>query len=160
MRTAARRMRVPMLGACLVILLGGFFLSAQDSGTGYLKLKVHLSRAGVFIDGKYVGPAANFGSARKYALRAGEHEITLSDPRYQDFSTKVKIEAGKTTTPSQSLQAATVAPPPYGTLRIEGGTSKFDAVFVNGKFMGHVGEFSNSGQGLLLNLKTRTRHLC
>lgn len=151
MRTAAKRIRVPILGACLVILLGGFFLSAQESGTGYLKLKVHPGSAGVFVDDKYVGPAASFGFARKYPVPAGEHEIILRDPPYQDFSTKVKIEAGKTTTLSQSLQAATLAPPPYGTLRIQGGSSKFDAVFVNGKFMGHVDEFSNFAQGLLLN---------
>jgi hypothetical protein len=28
---------------------------------------------------------------------------------------------------------------------------KFAAVYVNGKFMGHAGEFNNSVQGLMLN---------
>jgi hypothetical protein len=150
MRTAAKRLRVPIFGACLIILLGSFSVSAEESGTGYLKVKAHPSKAGVFFDGKYVGPAANFGSARKYAVAPGEHEITLSDPRYQDFSTKVKIEAGKTTTLSQSLQPGTLADPPYGAVRIQGGSSKFDAVFLNDKFMGHVDEFDNFAQGLLL----------
>ena len=114
-------------------------------------MKANPTHAGVFIDGKYVGPAANFGFARKYAVPAGEHDVVLRDPRYQDFSTKVKVEAGKTVTVSQSLQAATLASPPFGKLRIEGGSSKFDAVYVNDKFMGHVDEFNNFAQGLLLN---------
>ncbi len=150
MRTVAKRKRVPILGACLVMLLGGFSVSGQDSGTGYLKVKANPGRAGVFVDNKYVGPAANFRIARKYALPAGEHDVTLKDPRYEDFSTKVKIEAGKTTTISQALKPETLADPPYGTLRVEGGSSKFDAVYLNDRFMGHVDEFSNFGQGLLL----------
>lgn len=151
MRTAAESIRITFLGTCLVVLLGGVYVSAQESGSGYLKVKARPSTAGVFVDDKYLGPAANFGFTRKYVVPAGEHQITLRDSRYQDFSTKVTIAAGKTTTLSQSLQAATVAPPPYGTLRIQGGSSKFDAVFVNGKFMGHVDEFDNFAQGLLLN---------
>ncbi len=149
MRTAAKNIQLAILGVCFLMLLGGLPLSAQESGTGYLKVKANPGRAGVFVDGKYVGPAANFRIARKYALPAGEHEITLKDPRFEDFSTKVKIEAGKTATISQALKSETLADPPYGTLRVEGG-GKFDAVFLNDKFMGHVDEFSNFGQGLLL----------
>ncbi len=150
MRTAAKNIQLAILGACFLMLLGGLPVSAQEGGTGYLKVKANPGRAGVFVDNKYVGPAANFRIARKYALSAGEHEITLKDPRYEDFSTKVKIEAGKTTTISQALKPETLADPPYGTLRVEGGSSKFDAVYLNDKFMGHVDEFSNFGQGLLL----------
>ncbi len=151
MRKESTRALLPILGACLAIFLGGFFAAAQESGTGYLKVHAHPGSAGVFIDGKYVGPAANFGTARKYPVAAGEHEVVLSEPRYQDFSTKVKIVAGKTTTISQVLQLGTPPKPPYGTLRIQGGSSKFDAVYLNGKFMGHLDEFNNSEQGLLIN---------
>jgi hypothetical protein len=49
--------------------------------TGVLKTKVNPGRAGVFIDGKYVGPAGNFGFSRKYSVPSGEHEIRLSEPR-------------------------------------------------------------------------------
>jgi hypothetical protein len=63
----------------------------------------------------------------------------------------VKIEVGKTATVSQTLQAAALASPPFGNLRIQGGSSKFDAVYVNDKFMGQIDEFNNLVQGLLLN---------
>jgi len=142
----------------LTIALGSLLLlwaapvAAQKGDTGYLKTHVNPGRAGVFVDGKYLGPAANFGMARKYALSAGEHEVRLLEPRYQDFSTTVKIEAGKTTTLSQTMQPVPLAKPPFGRLRIKtNDTDKFAAVYVNGKFMGHVDEFSNFAQGLLLN---------
>ena len=32
----------------------------------------------------------------------GEHEVKLNDPRYEEFSTKVTITAGKTTVISQT----------------------------------------------------------
>jgi hypothetical protein len=124
-------------------------MMAQQGG-GFLKAKVNPGRAGVFVDGKYLGPAANFRMARKYAVAAGEHELKLVDPRYEEFSTKVTITAGKTTVISETLKALPVPKPPFGRIRTEC-ADKFAAVYVNGKFMGHADEFSNSGQGLLLN---------
>ena len=121
-----------------------------QSSTGYLKTSVTPARAGVFVDGKYVGPAGNFGIGRKYAIAPGEHEIKLVEPRYEDVVTKVTITAGKTTKLSESLKALTPAKPPFGRLRTVS-ADKFSAVYVNEKYMGHAGEFNNSVQGLLLN---------
>jgi len=42
------------------------------------------------------------------------------------------------------------AKPPFGKLRVEN-PDHFAAVYINGHFMGHVDEFSNFAQGLLLN---------
>ncbi len=64
--------------------------------------------------------------------------------------TKVTIEPGKTTKLSETMKALPLAKPPFGRLRTPS-TDKFAAVYVNGKYMGHADEFSNSGQGLLLN---------
>lgn len=124
-------------------------LAAQDSN-GRLKVKTNSGRTGVFVDGKYLGPAANFKIARKYSLPAGEHEVILREPRYQEFKTTVRIEPGKTTTLSQQLQPRTLATPPFGTLKVSG-FDKYAAVFVNGGFMGHADEFDFARQGLLLN---------
>ena len=129
---------------------GAMPLAAQQ-GNGFLRAKANTGRAGVFVDGKYLGPAANFRMTRKYAVPAGEHEVKLADPRYAEYSTKVTIIAGKTTVITQDLTPAPVMQPPYGMLRTEGGSDKFAAVFVDGMFMGHVGEFSNFEQRLLLN---------
>jgi hypothetical protein len=140
--------RVQTLAGCagLMILLGIPAVAQQ----GYLKTSVSPGRAGVFIDGKYVGPAANFRVGRKYAVSAGSHEIRLTDPRYEDVVKNVQIEGGKTTRLSEKMKALPVPKPPFGRLRTIC-DDKFAAVYVNGKYMGHVDEFSNSSQGLLLN---------
>jgi len=143
------RINTLVCNAALLIAVCGIPVVAQEN-TGYLKTKVDPGRAGVFIDGKYVGPAANFGAGQKYKVAAGDHEITLSEPRYEDVVTKVTIQAGKTTKLSQTMKALPLAKPPFGRLRTSA-PDKFSAVYVNGKFMGHAGEFNNPLQGLLLN---------
>jgi hypothetical protein len=139
------------LSVCTVIafsLLGW----AQKSDSGTLKTEVNPGRAGVFVDGKYLGPAANFRIARKYPLPAGEHELTLTEPRYKEITTKVTIQPGKTSVVKQTMEALPKPKPPFGHLRVvQGSSSKFNAVYINGKYMGHIDEFSNSAQGLLIN---------
>lgn len=135
--------------AALLMAVATVPVVGQQNG-GYLKTSVNPGRAGVFIDGKYVGPAANFRVGRKYPVAAGQHEVRLSEPRYEDFVTKVNIQPGKTTKLAQTMKALEPAKPPFGVLRTITG-DKFAAVYVNGKFMGHADEFSNSSQGLKLN---------
>src|SRR5215470_17780338 len=89
------------------ITLIGAAVFAQ--GTGYIKAHIDPGRAGVFVDGKYMGPAANFKVARKYAVPAGEHEVKLIDPRYEEFTTKVTVTEGKTSEIKEKLKPL---PPP------------------------------------------------
>lgn len=138
--------------AVLSMLLAASALPAAD---GFLKVNANPGRAGIFVDGKYVGPAKNFGSTRKYALPAGEHEIKLTEPRYEDVTKKVTIEAGKTTKVSETLKALPLVKPPFGRIRIQGG-EKYDAVYVNNKFYGHIDEFDNFAQGILMPPGTYT----
>ena len=58
-----RMKRAGMCGAA-GLLLGGV-LFAQTTNSAYLKTKIKPGRAGVFVDGKYLGPAANFRIGRK-----------------------------------------------------------------------------------------------
>jgi hypothetical protein len=122
-------------------------MGAQQSGS--LKVKADPARAGVFVDGKYLGPAGNFGMARTYTVAAGEHELKLVDPRYEEVVQKITIQAGKRTSIAQTLKSVPLAKPPYGVLRTEA-ADKFTPVYINGKFYGHAGEFNNPTQGLLL----------
>jgi hypothetical protein len=128
-------------------LVAASSLCAQQ--TGYLKTKVDPGRAGVFIDGKYVGPAGNFGVGRKYSLPLGEHKIKLVEPRYEDIETSVKVESGKTVEVKQSMKALPVPKGPFGVLHTWS-ADKFAAVYVNDHFVGHAGEFNNPWQGLKL----------
>lgn len=120
------------------------------ANTGKLKTEIEPGRAGVFVDGKYLGPAANFKVAKTYDLAPGEHELKLEEPRYEEIVKKVTIVAGKKTVVKETMKAREVAKPPFGKLRTEN-PDHFAAVYVNGQFMGHVDEFSNFAQTLLLN---------
>ena len=132
----------------LTIVMLPMLSHGQENGS--LCVKANTGRAGVFVDGKYLGPAANFRIARTYAVASGEHEVKLADPRYEELTTKVTIKAGKKTTIHETLKELPPAKPPFGTLRTEN-NDKFAAVYVNDRYMGHVDEFSNSAQGLMLN---------
>ena len=136
------------VGLSSLLLLCGA-LVGQQKDTAYLKTKVDPGRAGVFVDGKYVGPARNFGSARKYALPPGKHEVKLVDPRYEEITTTVELTAGKTTDLNQTMKALPPAKGPFGMIHTAC-PDKFAAVYVNDKFYGHAGEFNNSTQALLL----------
>lgn len=133
----------------IAILLSLAVVCLGAEQMGKLKTDVSPGRAGVFVDGKYVGPAKNFKVAQTYALSPGEHEIRLVDPRYEVVTTKVTITAGKKTVLQQTLKELPVPKPPFGSLRTEN-ADHFAAVYVNGNYMGHVDEFSNPFQVLKL----------
>jgi hypothetical protein len=122
-------------------------LNAQN--TGSLSVKAHPGRAGVFLDGKYLGPAQNFGVARTYPVPAGDHELKLVDPRFEDLTKKITVPAGKKLKISESLKALPEPKGPFGSIRTIH-PDKFAAVYVYDKYMGHVDEFSNSSQVLQL----------
>lgn len=147
------RVRTSMAGAALLAMLAalgvGAPAGAQTGATGGLKVDAEPGRAGVFVDGKYVGPAANFGRTRTYTLPAGAHEVVLREPRYKDASLKVTVEAGRTTTVKQRLEPVEIPMPPFGKLKTKA-PGKYTAVFVNDAFMGHTDEFDNFAQSLQL----------
>jgi hypothetical protein len=138
-----------MKAALALPLLLALSLPLVAQSTGTLKVKVDPGRAGVFVDGKYLGPASNFGMARTYTVAAGEHELKLADPRYQEMTTKVTIVAGKRSVVTEKLTAVPLAKPPFGVLKTHS-ADKYAAVYINGKFYGHNDEFDNFAQGLLL----------
>ena len=133
----------------LILFCASVPAMAAKKDTGTLEPHVSPGRAGVFVDGKYLGPAANFGFPRKYELTPGEHKVLLTEPRYEDYSTTIQIEAGKTLKLERALVALPLVKPPFAKLKAKS-DSKFDGVWVNGKFMGHVDEFDNPYQFLLL----------
>jgi hypothetical protein len=147
-------MKSVVIGAIVFAVLGfthvPMLAQSAASGMGYVKTNVKPGRAGVFIDGKYVGPAANFRMSRKYALSEGEHEIKLCDPRYEEVTRTVTIRAGQTTKLSERLRRLPRPTPPFGLLRTVG-FDKYAAVYLNGRFYGHADEFSHFAQGLRLN---------
>ena len=126
---------------------------------GAIKAKVKPSRAGLWIDGKYMGPASRFTVAEKYSIEPGDHEVTLRDPRYEDMTTKVTVSAGKTAVVKGKLKPLAVPNPPFGRLRFGGGAAESfisvasgdtSPIYLNDKFYGYMDELNNAGGGLLI----------
>ena len=95
-----------LIALTLTFTLG--LAAAED--TGYIKARGNPGRAGMFVDGKYVGPPIRFSVPEKYAVTPGDHEVTFKDPRYEDYTTKVTVRAKKTTHIHFKLKAASRSP--------------------------------------------------
>lgn len=159
--------RLTLIGSYLIAAgLGVSLLHAQD--TGFVRARGKPGDAGLFINGTYAGPASRFTVPEKYASPAGEVEVTIKDPRYEDFTTKVTVRAKKTTKMKYALKLRESAKPPFGTFRLGGGEPEsflsisagdIGAVYLNDRFFGHVDEFNNKGSGVLLNPGTYELHI-
>lgn len=64
--------------------------------TSMLKLNIEPGRAAVFLDGKFVGHASEFGGAvHAMLISPGKHQIKVELPGYRTFETEVNLLAGQ-----------------------------------------------------------------
>lgn len=64
--------------------------------TATLKLTIEPGRAAVFLDGKYVGHASEFGgSFHSMDIATGKHEIKVELPGYRTYETQVNLVRGQ-----------------------------------------------------------------
>ena len=64
--------------------------------TSTLKLDVQPGRAAVFLDGKFVGHASEFGGVgHSMLLSPGKHRIKVELPGYRTFETEVNLIASQ-----------------------------------------------------------------
>jgi PEGA domain len=140
--------------------------AAKDKA--YIKVRVSPGDAGLFLNGKYVGPVSRFTVPEKYEAPIGEVEVSIRDPRCEDYTTKVTTVAGKTTHISYKLKRVEPAKPPFGLFRLGGGEAEsfmsvsggdVGAIYINGKYYGYVDELNNLGSGILLNPGTYDLHI-
>jgi len=107
--------------------------------------------SGVWIDGQYVGYLKELKGNKKVLLLPGEHTISVRQNGYQDFTQRVDLKPGEKLTVQVAMMKA-----PTGTNPAAWSTVKIDvnppraAVFLDGNFIGHVGEFEGFGRALLV----------
>ena len=64
--------------------------------TATLKISIQPSRAAVFLDGRFVGHASEFGGAfHSMLISPGKHQIKVELPGYRSFDTEVNLLAGQ-----------------------------------------------------------------
>jgi len=144
-----------------VFFLGSSFLifpsamPAQNQVLGEVKLvgKTKADKtSGVWIDGQYVGYVNELRDANKLLLLPGEHEISVRQSGYSDFTQKVMIEPQKRVILHVVMLRAPGAALPRVTSQIKLYVSPDRAaVFVDDAFVGNVSEFSGVGHGMLVS---------
>jgi hypothetical protein len=105
--------------------------------------------SGVWIDGQYVGYLKELKGDKKVLLLPGDHEISVRQNGYQDFKQRITISPGQKLVVPVVMQKG-----PSGALPAAWSIVKIDvvpsraAVFLDGRFVGHVGEFQGMGRSL------------
>src|SRR3989475_12548939 len=108
--------------------------------------------SGVWIDGQYVGYVNELRDENKLLLVPGEHEISVRQSGYSDFTQKVMIDPHKRVIVQVVMLRAPGAALPRVTSQIKLYVSpERAAVFVDDAFVGNVSEFSGIGHGMLVS---------
>jgi len=107
--------------------------------------------SGVWIDGQYVGYLKELKGTRKVLLLPGEHWISVRQTGYQDFTQTVSVNPGEKRVVQVAMQKAPTGamPAAWSTVKLEVNPNRA-AVFLDGRFVGHVGEFEGLGRSLMI----------
>lgn len=107
--------------------------------------------SGVWIDGQYVGYLKELKGTRKVLLLPGEHTISVRQTGYQDFTQTITLNPGEKRLIQVAMQKAPTGAMPnaWSTVKLEVNPNRA-AVFLDGRFVGHVGEFEGLGRSLMI----------
>jgi len=134
----------------VLVLLLSIPLCSQNQVLGEVQFVGKTKRektSGVWIDGQYVGYAGELKDDKKVLLLPGEHEISVRQSGYMDFTQKVVVEPGKKVVLHVTMQKDPRAQFPTVTSQLKlQVTPDRAAVFVGDGFVGTVREFSGVGK--------------
>jgi hypothetical protein len=107
--------------------------------------------SGVWIDGQYVGYLKELKGDKRVMLLPGGHEIIVRQAGLDDFVRKIIIEPGQEQTVRVAMQksAGWVTPSAVSTLKLKVQPDRA-AVFLDGRYIGHVGEFGGKFHSLVI----------
>jgi hypothetical protein len=109
--------------------------------------------SGVWIDGKYAGYVKELKGNRKVKLPPGEHEISVRQAGYKDFTKKLVVEPGQIQIVAVVMEEDTKAIYPgadAAELRLDI-RPKRAAVFVDNGYLGHGSDFGGRFHSMLVS---------
>jgi hypothetical protein len=143
--------------SAFVFLLATFAIAQENSNKvmGEVRLagSTKLDRdSGVWVDGNYVGYVKELKGNKKILLLPGEHEMIVRQSGYDDFVQKVVVEPGGVHTVQVEMHLTPRAAKPdiTSTLKLDVEPSRA-AVFLDGRFVGHAGEFGGKLHSMLIS---------
>ena len=139
----------------LALSFASYAQNAQNQVLGEVqfvgKTKVEKT-SGVWIDEQYVGYVEELKDNKKVLLLPGEHEISVRQSGYTDFTEKVVVEPGKKVVLHVTMQRDSRSQFPTVTSQLKLKViPDRAAVFVDDGFVGTVHEFSGVGRGMLVS---------
>jgi hypothetical protein len=143
-----------VLLVCMLLMVGQRFWGQTNQVLGEIEL-VGASNvektSGVWVDGQYVGYLKELKGSKKILLLPGEHEVTVRQDGYQDFTEKITVRPGERQTISVKMvkDARFKMPTVFSEIKLSV-TPDRAAVFVDGLYVGHVGEFGGIAKSLLV----------
>jgi len=153
MENALRKINRLVWGLLLALVLVPATYAANDvMGEIQFEGKSHVEKtSGVWVDGQYVGYLKELKGSKKVLLLPGEHMITVRQDGFQDFTERVVIEPGQKQVVRVAMMKALTGPLPSVTAQVKIAVNPSRAaVFLDGLFVGHVGEFEGMGRGMLV----------
>lgn len=108
--------------------------------------------SGVWVDGQYVGYLGELKDRKKLLLLPGDHELSVRQAGYQDFSQKIVVEPRLILTVPVKMQKASgdTWPTVTAELKVDVKPSRA-AVFVDDRYLGHAGELGGTFHSMLLS---------
>jgi hypothetical protein len=128
------------------ILYGGNEILGEIEFAAATKIE---KTSGVWIDGQYVGFVKELKGSKKILLLPGEHQVTVRQAGYKEFSQKVLFEPGQ-----KQVVRVLMTPDPAAKYPDVTANVKFAvkpnraAVFVEDQFVGYTDQFDGPGQWL------------
>lgn len=108
--------------------------------------------SGVWIDGQYVGYLKELKGAKEIMLLPGDHEISVRQSGYADFTRNITLEPGQTQLVRVTMQKAQGAVWPSATVELKLNVQpERAAVFLDDAFVGHAGEFGGAFHSMLVS---------
>lgn len=107
--------------------------------------------SGVWVDDQYLGYLKELKGSKKILLLPGEHRIAVRQDGYHEFVEEIKVQPGE----KQLVSVKMVKDPAFKMPAVSSEiklhvTPDRAAVFVDGQYVGHVGEFGGAGKSLLV----------
>jgi hypothetical protein len=149
----SRRRFVPVVGALILLVL-----VAASSADNRVMGEVQFDGAskwerdsGVWIDGQYVGYLKELKGDKKVMLLPGKHEIIVRQAGLDDFVRNIVVEPGEKQMVHVAMgkSAGWEMPSTTATLKLTVQPNRA-AVFLDDRYIGHVGEFGGKFRSLLI----------
>jgi hypothetical protein len=144
---------VPVVAA-LMLLLPAASSKADNRIMGEVQFEgaTRVERdSGVWIDGQYVGYLKELKGDKKVMLLPGEHEISVRQAGLENFVRKIVVEPGQKQTVNVAMEKSVGwrTPSATATLKLTVQPNRA-AVFLDDRYVGHVGEFGGKFHSMLI----------